>query len=101
MEVQFLEAAEHEFVEAINWYNSESEGLGFEFSAEVRRTLVRISDFPQAWTPLSARTRRCRMNRFPYGVIYQIRDETILVVAIMHLHRNSMSWRKRLSHGDA
>ena len=96
MRVDFLVAAESEFLEAISYYNGESEGLGYEFAAEVNRTIDRIWEYPNAWAKLSKRTRRCRTNRFPYGVIYQIRSDTVLIVAIMHLHRDTKSWKDRL-----
>jgi len=96
MTVELLESAEIELVDAVAYYNGESEGLGFELAAEINRTFARIVEYPTAWTAISKRTRRCRTNRFPYGVLYQIRGDTILVVAIMHLRRNPISWRKRL-----
>ena len=34
-----------------------------------------------------AGTRRCLLHRFPYGVIYRTRSESIQIVAVMHLHR--------------
>ena len=70
MKIDFLSPATAEFKDAIAHYNLQSEGLGFEFAAEVKRTLERIVQYPEAWSPLSKRTRRCRTNRFPYGVIY-------------------------------
>ncbi len=39
MRIEFLDPAKIEFVEAITYYNQESEGLGYRFAAEVRRTL--------------------------------------------------------------
>ncbi len=75
MDVEFLDPAETELIEAVTHYNGESEGLGYEFAAEVNRTIGRILAHPNAWTPLSKRTRRCRTNRFPYAVLYQARGE--------------------------
>ena len=96
MTVDFLQPAEDEFIEAIAYYNLQSEGLGLEFAAEVKRTIGRIVEFPDAWTLLSRRTRRCRTNRFPYGVLYQIRHDLILIVAVQNLHKHPDSWMPRL-----
>ncbi|HMD98943.1 MAG TPA: type II toxin-antitoxin system RelE/ParE family toxin [Terriglobia bacterium] len=62
----------------------------------MNRAIQRILQYPEAWSPLSARTRRCRTNKFPYGVIYQIRGDTVLIVAVMHLHRKPGTWKNRL-----
>ena len=85
MNIAFLDSADAEFVEAVDYYNLQSDGLGFEFVVEVKRALERIRQYPEAWAPLSKRTRRCRTNRFPYGLIYQIRENTILIGALISL----------------
>jgi plasmid stabilization system protein ParE len=97
MRVLFLQSAASEFKDAVAYYNDECPGLGFEFAAEIKKTLARVVTQPEAWPVLSKRTRRCRVARFPYGVIYQHRQETILVVAIMHLRRHPLHWQGRLS----
>ena len=94
--IKFLTPAEAEFFDAISYYNIQSEGLGYEFAAEVKRTIGRIIQYPEAWTKLSKRTRRCRTNKFPYGVIYQVKEETLLIVAVMHLNREPQNWKSRL-----
>lgn len=99
MTIRFLAVAEAELAEAVDWYNEQSEGLGFQFAAEVRQTLARIVEHPAAWLPLTPATRRCRTRRFPYGVVYQVRGNELLIVAVMHLHRAPDHWRKHL--GDA
>ena len=95
--VDFLAPAEAELLEAIAWYNEQSEGLGFEFAAETLRTIERIVHYPRAWRALSKRTRRCRTNRFPFGIIFQIRNNRILIVSIMHMKREPNSWRRSLA----
>ena len=59
-------------------------------------TLERIVQYPEAWHPLSKRTHTCRTKRFPYSVIYQTRPSLILVIAVMHQHRDPKNWKSRL-----
>lgn len=40
--------------------------------------------------------RRCRLSRFPYGLIYAIENADTLVLAVAHLHREPDYWRDRL-----
>jgi toxin ParE2 len=96
MRIRFLEIAQIELDEAIEYYNHETPRLGEEFLAEVLNALDRIGRFPEAWHPCSKRTRRCQSRRFPYGIIYQIRKEEILVVAIANLHRKPDYWKDRI-----
>jgi hypothetical protein len=95
--IDFLQAAEAEYIESIAYYNEQRDELGLEFAIEVKRALNRIMQYPNAWTPLSANTRRCRLNRFPYAVLYQIRPESLLIVAIQNMHQNPVSWKARIS----
>ena len=96
MRIRFLEIAQIELDEAFEYYSNEMLGLGEEFLAEVLNALNRIGEFPEAWHPCSKRTRRCQTLRFPYGIIYQIRKEEILVIAIANLHRNPDYWKDRI-----
>ena len=96
MNLRFLEIAKVEFWKA----EQEGEGLGSEFAREISKTLDRIADHPNAWRPLSPRTRQCRAHRFPYAVVYQVKSDHVLVVAIMHLHREPQSWRGRIPTAD-
>lgn len=92
----FLEPAQMEFEEAVNYYNEQRTNLGYEFANEVAATIDRILRFPEAWRRISKRARRCRTKRFPYNVIYQIRDDRVLIVAIAHNRRRPFYWRDRI-----
>jgi mRNA-degrading endonuclease RelE of RelBE toxin-antitoxin system len=96
MRIRFLEIAQIEMDEAVGYYNYEVQGLGYEFLKEVLQALDRIGRFPNAWHHSSKRTRRCKIRRFPYGIIYHIRENEILVVAIAHLHRKPGYWKDRI-----
>lgn len=98
MKITFLTPAERELAEAVDYYEAQRLGLGSEFVDEVWATLERIQHHPEAWQSISQNARRCRTSRFPYGVIYQIREggSEILIIAISHLHRSPDYWRNRL-----
>ena len=96
MKINFLEIAQMELDDAIEYYNYESPGLGDNFLIEVLNALDRIGEFPEAWHPCSKRTRRCQTRRFPYGIIYQVREHEILVVAVVNLHREPDYWLDRI-----
>jgi plasmid stabilization system protein ParE len=95
VKIRVLSCAEREFVETVDHYNGERPGLGYEFAEEIQSAFERIRTFPAAWPLFSARARRCVVSRFPYGILYQVRPDCILVVAIMHLKRNPQVWRER------
>ena len=96
MQFEFLPPAQTELAEAVAHYNEEREGLGAEFAVEVYRAIRRIVGHPLAWTKITKRVRLCRTKRFPYGIIYQVRVEGILIVAVMHLRRRPGHCRDRL-----
>jgi plasmid stabilization system protein ParE len=96
MTFRFLPPAAREVREAARYYEEKVPGLGFDFIAEVRATIRRIMAHPQAWCPLDTEFRRCRTSRFPYGLIYTIESDHILIVSVMHLHRHPDAWRKNL-----
>ena len=96
MKINFLEIAQIELDDAIEYYNYEVPGLGDAFLTEVLNALDRIGEFPEAWHLCSKQARRCQTRRFPYGIIYQIREHEILVVAIANLHRKPDYWKDRI-----
>ena len=98
MKVLVLSCAEAEFAEAVDYYNGQCPGLGYEFAAEVQRTFERIRNHPTAWPAFSTRARRSLTDRFPFGVLYQIRGDNILIGGIMHLKRDPRRWRDRLEN---
>jgi plasmid stabilization system protein ParE len=79
--------AREELREGVRYYRRQQVELGDEFREGVRAGIERIREHPQAWHPLGRNTRRHLLHRFPYGLIYQVRDNEILIVAVAHLHR--------------
>lgn len=96
MQVQFLQPAQYELDEAIEYYNAQVPNLGQAFLVEILASLDRICLWPDAWHSVSKNTRRCQLKRFPYGIIYSKTDSAILVIAVAHLHRSPENWQNLL-----
>ncbi len=93
---RFTSAALSELKEAALYYDQKEKGLGIIFLDEIDAVVERILRFPHAWHPTSVRTRRCRTHRFPFGLLYQIRSDEILITAVMDLRRDPRRWRELL-----
>lgn len=97
MKCRLETAAQAELEEAAAWYELQRQGLAAEFLEEFDKGVRQISELPHAWKPVGIRTRQYRLNRFPYGIVYQVREDAILIVAVAHLHRRPGYWRQRLT----
>ena len=95
MKARFLSVAEQELADAFDWYERESPGVGYEFAAEVDRTVRRVVHYPEACADLGEGVRRALICRFPYGLWYAIEQDTLVVYAVAHLHRQPRYWASR------
>ena len=93
---RFTSAALSELREATLYYEQQEKGLGVKFLDEIDATVDRVQRFPHAWHPVSARSRRCRTHRFPFGLLYQVRSDEILITAVMDLRRDPQRWKELL-----
>ena len=96
MKHSFHPEADEEFRKAIEYYEACQYGLGQDFYFEIKHTIGRILRFPQAWPVLHGDIRRCLANRFPYGVLYSIEEDGVLILAVMHLRRDPDYWKHRM-----
>ena len=87
-----MRPARRELHEIVRYYNAQLPHLGEEFRDEAWETVRRIEEFPLAWHPLGDAIRRCQMQRFPYGIIYEPSEDEILIIAVAPLHREPEYW---------
>jgi plasmid stabilization system protein ParE len=90
-----LEARE-EINLAFEWYLQRSPRAADAFLSELDAVLAHIVSHPQLHLVYTENTRRSILERFPYSVIFQEKDDTILVIAIAHAKRRPGYWAKRV-----
>ena len=78
---------------AFEWYEAQQNNLGVQFINEFEAAIKRISTYPGAYALVGNEVRRCLIKRFPYGILYGIDGETIVIIAVAHLHRKlTLGW---------
>jgi plasmid stabilization system protein ParE len=101
MKSRFHEAAEVELTEAVEYYDSATEGLGTRLLAEVLSAVEYIEEFPEIAEVGEHNVRRKVLARFPYSILYIIQQSELIILAIAHqtapqlLDRSHASFRTR------
>ncbi|HMB40434.1 MAG TPA: type II toxin-antitoxin system RelE/ParE family toxin [Balneolaceae bacterium] len=83
MTIKFHSEARKEFFEAADYYEEQVVGLGDVFIDEVEKVLDLIEQQPESGTRITDSERRFLVSRFPYGVIYSVEGDQILIFAVM------------------
>ena len=88
--------AKREMREAADFYDLERPGLGSEFLDAVESTMQRVIDHPESAPIALDPVRKCKVVRFPYSVVYALRDGRVFVSAVAHTSRRPFYWQDRL-----
>lgn len=59
--------------------------------------MYRVRESPTRWQIVDQDIRRCLTRRFPYGILYTIEADYILILAVMHCSREPDYWKARLN----
>jgi len=90
-------AGEADVLDAAQWYEQRSPGLGTEFLRAVDVTLAEIARMPERFPLVYHESRRALLRRFPYAVYFVVSPDLVSVVACMHAHRDPRRWEERVS----
>jgi plasmid stabilization system protein ParE len=87
--------AEADLVNARDWYERQREALGAALLLCVEEVLERIGHTPEMYTTVYHDVRRALTRRFPYAVYYRIAGHEVVVLGILHTHRDPREWQSR------
>ncbi len=94
--IVFRPEAETELAEAVDWHEARSQGLGAEFLRALDAVLAQVQRHPTLYPIVFGNARRATLRRFPYSVIYVVRDDELLIAACIHSRRDPSRWQKRI-----
>jgi toxin ParE1/3/4 len=99
MSFKFHPEALAEYEDAARYYAGCQPGLELRFMACVEEAIRQIVESPERWRFFEEDVRRCLTKVFPYAVLYTIEADGILILAVMHGHREPGYWRRRVEGG--
>jgi toxin ParE1/3/4 len=88
-----------EFRDAAHYYDGQVDQLGDRFAGQIEASTARISNNPLMPRCFYRECRRVKADRFPYVVIYRVKDEMVQILAVMHTSRHPDYWKSRLKNG--
>jgi hypothetical protein len=94
--IRFHPEALAEFAEAARFYERQQKGLGLRFIDAFEGALSRLKRNSNLFRTVEGDVRKCRLMRFPYGVLFRERANATEIVALMHLHREPNYWKRRI-----
>ena len=89
--------ASEEFAEAVRWYEARRPGLGADLHDAINATIEAIERQPEIGAADYADriSRRVSVSRFPHHVVYRLKDDEIVILAIAHMKRRPGYWKHR------
>lgn len=87
--------ADRELIEAREWYEARSEVAAQAFALEVDHAVAKIVEAPLQWPTGMRGERRFVLARFPYTILYRVREDHIFITAVAHQSRRPGYWRHR------
>jgi toxin ParE1/3/4 len=96
MRFEFHPEALEDYQAAANWYEARGKALALRFVEAVEDAIRKVAEAPERWRIIEEDVHRCLTRVFPYGILYTIEPEFVLIVAIMHCSREPGYWRHRL-----
>jgi plasmid stabilization system protein ParE len=99
---KFFAEALAEYEDAVVFYEKREEGLGARLIREFDEAVALALEFPGAFAivegaPAVYELRSVMLRSFPIKLIYTVRDDALLLVAVFHARRRPSYWLERLN----
>lgn len=97
--VRFHDAARAELVHEVGYYGGIARSLGERLAGAVEQAVALAAEYPEMGSPYKHGTRRVFPRKFPFSIVYIVRETEIVVLAIAPFSRKPGYWRSRRGGG--
>ena len=97
LDLIILDDAEDDLLNAYNWYQAKEYGLGDRFLSSVQDGLTLIRQHPESFPVSTVECRRALIAKFPCEIIYEKKENRIVVYSVFNCSQNPQRWKSRLA----
>ena len=90
------QSAKKDIKDSVIYYEERKEGLGGEFIDEVNLKILEIAEKPEVYPLFHRDARKASLKRFPFTIIYTIKDSGISIIGVWHKSRDPNQLEKRM-----
>ena len=87
-------AARQDLQESYDWYDTKLAGLGDDFIIAVEDAIATIIEHPESYAIFVDDYRKVNTRRFPFKVIYSLKDDSITIWSVFHHSRDIAKWKR-------
>ena len=95
LRLDFHPLVEADLADSAEWYGRQQAGLEDRFLAEALEQFAALPANASLYAVRFADIRRVNLSVFKHGIFYFITDGTVVVLAILHGHRDSQAELQR------
>jgi toxin ParE1/3/4 len=94
-DVQIHPEAEHELRNAYLWYLERNATVADSFVGEVDHAIGVVAGNPDRWPKLAGSARRYVFPRFPFSLVYRVKQAYVEIIAFAHQKKRPGYWQGR------
>jgi plasmid stabilization system protein ParE len=94
--ISFTKEALYDIEYIVLWYEEQRVGLSFDFELCLEAGLAEVVRNPENFQIRYKKVQIRFISRFPYGIHYVVKENTIVVIAVFHTSLSPKNWSKRL-----
>ena len=95
MDLYWSNEALNEADAATAFYQERQSGLSKRFLDNLEDAATRIVRNPYLYKKIESNIRKCKVPHFPYALIYRTQQESLEIIAVMHLRKEPGYWKHR------
>ena len=95
LQLNFTTEALKDIEEAVLWYEEQRLGLSYDFELCLEAGISEIIRVPAIFQVRHKNVHVHYIKRFPFGIHYILKEDSIIIIGIFHTSRSPKNWKKR------